>query len=182
MSGRWMPKDRNSGQAPPPYVHDAAASCQYPWDLSPTGDGRPVNLCRPSKIALMHMHHAASSASLGGSVEEDGLGRVAWLEASRAGMVRSSKDWRRDNRRATAGLTESPEWHETGWASRRFGAVRGGALSASKRFAAEGHGSAYEASKEVQGQIYLGSDDFNLAILGRGAVGRQGKSSSAHPM
>ena len=130
----------------------------------------------------MHMHHANPNPALGRPVEEDGLGRVAGLEASRAGMVRSSKDWRRGNRRATAGQTESPEWHETGWASRRFGAVRGGALSASKRFAAEGHGSAYEASKEVQGQICLGSDDFNLANLGRGAVGRRGKSSSCRRM
>ncbi len=103
------------------------------------------------------------------------LCRYVVLNPVRAGVVRGAKEWRWSSYRATAGLTEAPEWLETAWTLDQFGRTRAKAVVAYRRFVAEGAAGGYEPWKEVQGQIYLGSEEFRKESLRRGATGRKGR-------
>ena len=103
------------------------------------------------------------------------LCRYVVLNPVRAGIVRSARGWPWSSYRATAGLTDVPEWLETAWTLDQFGRTRAKAVEAYRRFVAEGTAGGYAPWKEVQGQIYLGSEEFRTETLRRTAAGRKGR-------
>jgi len=103
------------------------------------------------------------------------LCRYVVLNPVRAGLVRRAKDWRWSNYRATAALTESPEWLETEWTLDQFGRSETKAVAAYRRFVADGEAGSYEPWKEVRGQIYLGSESFRRETLRRATGGRKAR-------
>jgi len=87
------------------------------------------------------------------------LCRYVVLNPVRAGMVRSAREYRWSNYRATAGETERPAFLEVGWTLDRFGGRIGEAREAYRRFVAEGRGAA-SPLENVTGQVFLGSEAF----------------------
>lgn len=99
------------------------------------------------------------------------LCRYVILNPVRAKAAPSARAWPWSSYGATAGLREAPEWLETDWTLRQFGASRRQAMERYRAFVAEGKKSGYEPWEMVRGQIYLGSDQF-LAEAHRQAAGR----------
>jgi REP element-mobilizing transposase RayT len=99
------------------------------------------------------------------------LCRYVVLNPVRAGAVTSARAWRWSSYRATAGLMPAPEWLETDWALRQFGATRRKAGERYRAFVAGGKKAAYKPWENVKEQIYLGGDDFLEEARGR-ATGR----------
>jgi REP element-mobilizing transposase RayT len=95
------------------------------------------------------------------------LCRYVVLNPVRAGVVRTARGWPWSSYRATAGLTEAPEWLETGWTLEQFGRTRAKSTEAYRRFVAEGRGSRYEPWGQVIRQVYLGSEGFRREISAR---------------
>ena len=104
------------------------------------------------------------------------LSRYLALNPVRAGAARSARAWPWSSYRATAGLAAAPAWLETDATLRRFGAKKGPAEEAYRKFVADGKDSGYDPWEQVQGQVYLGSDDFVEAAErraeGRGEAGK----------
>jgi REP element-mobilizing transposase RayT len=88
------------------------------------------------------------------------LARYVVLNPVRAGAARSARAWPWSSYRATAGLASAPAWLETDATLRRFGAKRGAAEEAYRRFVADGRNSGYEPWAQVSGQVCLGPDEF----------------------
>lgn len=99
------------------------------------------------------------------------LCRYVVLNPVRAGAVTSARAWRWSSYRATAGLIPAPEWLETGWTLRQFGATRRKAVEGYRAFVAGGKKAGYEPWENVKEQIYLGGDEFLEEARGR-ATGR----------
>lgn len=87
------------------------------------------------------------------------LARYIVLNPLRAHMVRSAKDWPWSSYRATAGLTEAPDWLETDWILSTFGQRKSQALKRYLAFVAEGKNQPSPWG-QLKNQIYLGSDAF----------------------
>lgn len=87
------------------------------------------------------------------------LSRYVVLNPVRADMVRSAKDWPWSNYRATAGLTNKPDWLDTTWTLACFGYKREAATRAYRAFVSEGR---HQPApwEQLKNQIYLGSDAF----------------------
>ena len=103
------------------------------------------------------------------------LCRYVVLNPVRAGLVRGARDWRWTSYRATAGLGKAPEWLETEWTLEQFRRSRAKAVPAYRRFVAEGVAGSYEPWTAVQGQIYLGSEEFLKEALRRTSARRKGR-------
>lgn len=91
------------------------------------------------------------------------LSRYIVLNPVRASMVRSTRDWPWSSYRATAGISEGPDCLVVDTLLASFGARKGKAQDAYKRFVTEGRGhpSPWQGLKN---QIYLGSDEFVEAM------------------
>jgi putative transposase len=96
------------------------------------------------------------------------LCRYVVLNPVRAGMSKKAAVWGWSSYRATAALKLAPEWLETDWTLKQFGRRRSEAVQKYRQFVADGKKAGYEPWKQVQGQIYLGSDEF-LAEMERRA-------------
>jgi REP element-mobilizing transposase RayT len=87
------------------------------------------------------------------------LSRYIVLNPVRAGMVRSAKDWRWSNYRATAGLASVPDWLYIDWLLSCFGRDKKQAMRQYREFVAAGKGQT-SPLKELRNQVYLGDDTF----------------------
>ncbi|MGA9423350.1 MAG: transposase [Rhodanobacteraceae bacterium] len=91
------------------------------------------------------------------------LARYIVLNPVRVAMVRSARDWPWSSYRATATGESKPEWLKVEWLLSAFGARRGPARQAYRRFVSEGRGQPSPWS-ELKQQMYLGSDAFVEAL------------------
>ncbi len=91
------------------------------------------------------------------------LARYIVLNPVRAGMVRSARDWPWSSYRATADGKGQPAWLHVKWLLSAFGARRGPARQAYRRFVSEGWGQPSPWC-ELKQQMYLGSDAFVEAL------------------
>ncbi len=87
------------------------------------------------------------------------VSRYIVLNPVRASMVRTARDWFWSNYRATAGMSETPNWLETDWILAAFAERKQEAQSAYRRFVADGK-SQPSPWEELKNQIYLGSGAF----------------------
>ena len=87
------------------------------------------------------------------------LSRYIVLNPVRAGMVRSARDWRWSNYRATAGLAPAPDWLHVDWLLSCFGHRKKRAMQAYRDFVSNGKGRP-SPLKELRNQIFLGDDSF----------------------
>jgi putative transposase len=97
-------------------------------------------------------------------VEKEGylleLCRYVVLNPVRAQMVTQPRAWRWSSYRATAGVEEVPPWLTVDWILGQFAQTRGRAQGEYAQFVAEGHRQEPKPWEQVQGQIYLGSENF----------------------
>jgi REP element-mobilizing transposase RayT len=87
------------------------------------------------------------------------LARYIVLNPIRAQMVRRVQDWPWSSYRATAGLTEVPDWLETTWILSAFGQRQSQAQQRYRAFVAEGKNRPSPWG-QLKNQIYLGSEAF----------------------
>ena len=87
------------------------------------------------------------------------LARYIVLNPLRAHMVRRVQDWPWSSYRATAGLTEAPDWLDTDWILSAFGQRKSRAQERYRAFVAEGKNQPAPWG-QLKNQIYLGSDAF----------------------
>jgi len=87
------------------------------------------------------------------------LSRYIVLNPVRAGMVRTARDWRWSNYRATAGLAPVPNWLHCDWLLSCFGRRKKLALQRYREFVADGKEQP-SPLKALRNQIYLGDDNF----------------------
>ena len=87
------------------------------------------------------------------------LSRYIALNPVRAGMVRAAKDWPWSSYRATAGISDSPEYLIAEWVLSGFGRNKMKAQQAYRTFVSEGRGQP-SPWENLTNQIYLGSDQF----------------------
>ena len=94
------------------------------------------------------------------------LCRYVVLNAVRAGMARSAREWRWSSYRATAGYVKAPDWLALDRVLDHFGSGLREAQLAYRRFVREGIAAAspWEA---LRGQIWLGSDAFRKRMARR---------------
>lgn len=88
------------------------------------------------------------------------LCRYVVLNPVRAKIVRQPRAWRWSSYRATADVEEAPPWLTVDWILEQFGRTRGRAHREYVQFVAEGPRQERSLWEQVQGQIYLGSEDF----------------------
>lgn len=81
------------------------------------------------------------------------------LNPVRAKMVPHPRQWAWSSYRGTAGELTGAVWLSTDWILGHFGAGQRAAYRRYRQFVAEGHNGP-RPWEDVQGQIYLGSDDF----------------------
>lgn len=91
------------------------------------------------------------------------LARYIALNPVRAGRARSAKDWKWSSYRATAGDSENEPWLTTEWVLAAFAKTKKVAQDRYREFVRQGKGqpSPWQA---LQNQIYLGDEDFVLAM------------------
>jgi REP element-mobilizing transposase RayT len=87
------------------------------------------------------------------------LVRYVVLNPVRAGLVSDPGAWRWSNYRATAGLEAAPSWLDTQWTISQFGGRADGRRSY-RQFVAAGIGAIEAPWSRLEGQIFLGGDDF----------------------
>ena len=87
------------------------------------------------------------------------LFRYIALNPVRAAMVRAAKDWPWSSYRATAGISNQPEFLTTDWVLSGFGRNKMKAQQAYRTFVSEGRGQP-SPWENLTNQIYLGSDQF----------------------
>jgi putative transposase len=105
------------------------------------------------------------------------LARYVVLNPVRAGSVKSAMDWRWSSFRATAGLSESPEWLDTSLLE-NFGRTAHAARAAYRRFVREGAAESYKPWNEMRNQVVLGSVAFERRL---GRLSRAGPSPDEIP-
>jgi hypothetical protein len=93
------------------------------------------------------------------------LSRYVVLNPVKAGIVRSAREWRWSNYRATAGEDERPDFLEVDWTLSRFGKERAKAREAYRRFVSEGRG-APSPMDDVVAQTFLGGEEFLTVMRG----------------
>jgi hypothetical protein len=81
-------------------------------------------------------------------------------------MVRSPREWRWSNYRATSGEAGTPGFLHVGWTLEQFGTDAGQAREGYRRFVAEGQG-AGSPMDDVTGQVFLGGAEFVLEMRRR---------------
>jgi len=82
------------------------------------------------------------------------------LNLVRAKLVRQPRAWRWSSDRATAGVEVAPSWLRVDWVLGQCGRTRWCARRACGQFVAAGRSQKRRPWEQVQGQIYLGSEDF----------------------
>lgn len=87
------------------------------------------------------------------------LCRYVVLNPVRAGLVAHPRQWKWSSYRATAGEGEAPVWLTVDWVRGQFGSRHRDAQERYRTFVAEGRGGP-RPWDQLQGQIYLGSEDF----------------------
>jgi REP element-mobilizing transposase RayT len=87
------------------------------------------------------------------------LCRYVVLNPVRAKLVTHPRHWAWSSYRGTAGELTGPVWLSTDWILAQFGKRRGEAQFRYRKFVAEGR-EGPRPWDQLQGQIYLGSDDF----------------------
>jgi putative transposase len=87
------------------------------------------------------------------------LSRYIVLNPVRAGMIRSAKDWRWSDYRATAGLAPVPDWLNVDWLLSCFSQRKMQAIQQYREFVADGKGQP-SPLKALRNQRYLGDDTF----------------------
>jgi REP element-mobilizing transposase RayT len=87
------------------------------------------------------------------------LTRYIVLNPVRARMVQTAGEWRWSNYRYTVGKAVPPTWLEMDWLLAQFGNQRSEAVSAYRRFVAEGL-NAGNPFANVEEQLFLGDDAF----------------------
>ena len=87
------------------------------------------------------------------------LARYIVLNAVRAAMVKHPRQWAWSSYGATIGTSSAPAWLTSDDLLAQFGKRRAAARRKYQEFVAEGMG-AESIWKDLQGQIYLGDDDF----------------------
>lgn len=92
------------------------------------------------------------------------LARYVVLNPVRARMVRRAEQWRWSSYRATAGLSEVPDWLHTDWLLSAFSARRKAAVAAYAAFVAEGRNQP-SPWEQLRNQIFLGTDAFVASML-----------------
>lgn len=90
------------------------------------------------------------------------LCRYVVLNPVRAKLVAHPRQWIWSSYRPTAGEEEAPAWLTTEWVLSQFSSRRSTAQARYREFVSEGRG-ASNPWEHLQGQIYLGSDDFVAA-------------------
>ena len=88
------------------------------------------------------------------------LCRYVVLNPVRAKVVTQPRVCRWSSYRATAGVEEVPPWLTVNWVLGQFARTRGRAQREYVQFVAAGHRQEMRPWEQVQGQIYLGSEDF----------------------
>ena len=86
------------------------------------------------------------------------LARYVVLNPVRAKMVRSAKDWPWSSYRATAGLSEAPEFLTIDWILSQFGDGRVSATRTYRHFVSQGRG--LDVWEELRAGSLLGSEKF----------------------
>ena len=94
------------------------------------------------------------------------LARYIVLNPVRAEMVHSPEQWRWSSYRATVGQVPTQKWLQADWLLAAFGAHKGQAIEAYKRFVAEGKGQPSPWAM-LRNQVFLGDDDFVKHLQGR---------------
>ena len=94
------------------------------------------------------------------------LCRYVVLNPVRARMVRSPREWRWSNYRATSGEAGTPGFLDVGWTLEQFGTEASQAREGYRRFVAEGQG-AGSPMDGVTGQVFLGGAEFVLEMRRR---------------
>ncbi|MEF8982615.1 transposase [Thiohalorhabdus sp.] len=99
------------------------------------------------------------------------LARYIVLNPVRAGLVADASEWPWSSFRATAGLDGRPPWLTVDWLLAALGGRPEAARRRYRQFVAEGVGqpSPWEG---LQGQIYLGSEDFVREAAGKAGEGQ----------
>ncbi len=87
------------------------------------------------------------------------LCRYVVLNPVRAKMVTHPRSWSWSSYRGTAGELTGPPWLSTEWILGQFGVQQGEAHQRYRQFVAEGR-EGPRPWEQLQGQIYLGSEDF----------------------
>ena len=87
------------------------------------------------------------------------LSRYIVLNPTRAGMVRTARDWAWSNYRATAGMTAKPDWLQIEWILGIFSKNKRDAQNAYRRFVSDGRNNS-SPWENLKHQIYLGSAEF----------------------
>lgn len=88
------------------------------------------------------------------------LCRYVVLNPVRAKMVTQPQAWQWGSYRATAGMEDAPSWLTVDWVLGQFGGTRARAQREYVQFVAEGHTRETRPWEHLQGQIYLGSEEF----------------------
>ena len=88
------------------------------------------------------------------------LCRYVVLNPVRAKMVTQPRAWKWSSYRATAGMEEAPPWLTVDWVLGQFARTRRQAHRAYQQFVAAGQTRKVLPWERVQGQIYLGGEDF----------------------
>lgn len=88
------------------------------------------------------------------------LCRYVVLNPVRAKVVTEPQAWRWSSYRATAGVEEAPPWLMVDWVLGQFARTRGRAHREYMQFVAQGHSQGKPPWGQVQGQIYLGREEF----------------------
>jgi putative transposase len=89
--------------------------------------------------------------------------RYIVLNPVRAGLVERAGDWKWSSYRATAGMSEAPEWMAVDWTLSQFARRRTAARRAFRRFVAEAKGSGKEIETEEKSGCY-GDQEFRQQI------------------
>ena len=100
------------------------------------------------------------------------LARYVVLNPVRARLVRRAEDWRWSSYGATTGLATCPEWLQTDWLLRQFAPRRARARRDYADFVSAGTGK-IDLWQNLKGQIYLGGDQFAVAMQGRAGDRRE---------
>lgn len=126
-------------------------------------------MTRPIRIELAGaLYHVTSRGDRREAIYEDDTDRERFLEV--LGQVAEPGAWPWSSYLAMLGMEEAPAWLATDGLLAAFAKRRTNAIQRYMRFVAEGVG-AEPIWKHLQGQVFLGSDDFIARCLKRAKTG-----------
>jgi hypothetical protein len=94
------------------------------------------------------------------------LCRYVVLNPVRAKLARTAGEWRWSSFRATADLEAAPAWLDAGGVRELFGRGRRQGAERYRRFVLKGSPGDYDPWRMVEGQIYLGGEEFRERMQG----------------